>query len=148
MKYLIIYFLNYLDFLVQKKNLIVIKKYSGNKLNTYVDIGAHKGEMIDVIKNNFTVENIFAFEPNPDCLKILSKKKIKKLKIFNYALSNKEGFDYFKIGHISSMSTINSINKNSHYTKIKEKIIRVFFFKKNIYKKKNNHKEKKISSNI
>ena len=138
MKNLFHYFLNFLDNNLQKKNLEIIKKHLKNKIAVYVDVGAHNGEMIEIITKKFTVDKILAFEPNPDCfLKLKKLKKIERLSIFRLALSDKRGFDYLKIGHISSMSTINKINNQSTYTKLKKFIVSVFYFDNQIYKKKN-----------
>ncbi len=135
MKFFIINFLSILDNFIQKKNLIIFKKILKKKINVYIDIGSHKGEMIGVIQKNFKVNYIFAFEPNKDCHKTLKSIKHKKIKIFKFALSDKRGKDNLKIGYISAMSTLNKINKNSFYTLIKRFVIWVFFFKKEIYKK-------------
>jgi len=137
MKNLIHYFLNFLDDNLQQKNIKIIKKYLKNTIAVYVDVGAHNGEMIKIITNNFSVNKILAFEPNPDCfLKLKSLKKNDRLKIFQIALSDTKGLDYLKIGHISSMSTMNKINNESTYTKIKELIISIFYFNNKIYKNK------------
>tara|TARA_B100001057_G_scaffold487558_1_gene570466 strand:- start:607 stop:1317 length:711 start_codon:yes stop_codon:yes gene_type:complete len=136
MKTFIITFLSILDQFIQKKNLIIFQKFFKKKINVYIDIGSHKGEMINVIKKNFNVKNIFAFEPNKDCHKFLKLIKHKNIKVFKYALSNKTGKDELKIGYISAMSTLNKINDYSFYTFIKKIVISIFFFKSKIYKKK------------
>jgi len=136
MKSFIINFLSILDYFIQKKNLIILKKFFKKKINVYIDIGSHKGEMINMIKKNFDVKYIFAFEPNIECSKFLKIIKHKNIKIFNYALSDKTGKDELKIGYISAMSTLNKINDNSLYTFIKKIVISVFFLKNEIYKKK------------
>lgn len=148
MKNLFHYFLNFLDKNLQQKNLEIIKKYLKNKITVYVDVGAHNGEMIKIITNEFIVNKILAFEPNPDCfLKLKKLKKNKKLSIFRLALSDKKGIDYLKIGYISSMSTINKINNQSAYTKLKKLIMSIFYFNNQIYKKKIKIK-KDLLSNI
>tara|TARA_B110000971_G_scaffold195685_1_gene210268 strand:+ start:891 stop:1619 length:729 start_codon:yes stop_codon:yes gene_type:complete len=148
MKNLFHYFLNFLDNNLQKKNLKIIKKHLKNKIAVYVDVGAHNGEMIEIITKKFIVNKVLAFEPNPDCfLKLKKLKKIKRLSIFRLALSDKRGFDHLKIGHISSMSTINKINNQSTYTKLKKFIISIFYFNNQIYKKKIKIK-KDLLSNI
>ena len=55
------------------------------------------------------------------------KKKMKKIRLFNIALGEKNKMEYLNVGHISSMSTINKINNHSFYTNIK-KILILFFF--------------------
>ena len=135
MKLFVVNFLTFLDDFIQKKNLSIFQKILKKKINVYIDIGSHKGEMINVIQKNFDVNNIFAFEPNDECHRILKNIKHKKIKIFKFALSDKNGIDNLKIGHISAMSTLNEINKDSFYTLIKKFVITVFFLKKEIYKK-------------
>ena len=64
----------------------------------------------------------------------LKKKKIKNVEVFNFAASDIEGEDKLKIGYLSSMSTINEINNDSIYTKIKSFIIWILTRKFAIYK--------------
>lgn len=128
--------LNKLDDLVQKKNLEVLKKNLPKRLNLYIDVGAHNGEMAEIVLKQFIIKKLFLFEPNPDCIKNLKKIKKKNIKIFNYALGNIEKKVYLNIGHISSMSTINKIENKSFYTFLKKILIGLFYLKKNIYKKK------------
>ncbi len=146
MKTLIINFLNFLDMHIQNKNLKILRKYLKLEINIYIDIGAHKGEMIEIIKKNFNVRKILAFEPNIECFQYLNNFKDKNTKIFNFAVSDKVGMDYLKIGHISAMSTLNEINENAIYTYIKKLIINIFFLKKNIYKKKIKIKKIKLKN--
>lgn len=148
MKNLFHYFLNFLDSNLQQKNLDIIKKHLKNNIDVYVDVGAHNGEMIEIISNKFIVKKILAIEPNPDCyLKLKKLKYFKKLLIFNLALSDKKGFDFLKIGHISTMSTINDLNDKSVYTKFKKIIMSIFYFSNQIYKRKIKIK-KDLLSNI
>jgi len=148
MKNLFHYFLNFLDSNLQQKNLNIIKKYLKKNIDVYVDVGAHNGEMIEIISNEFIVKKILAIEPNPDCyLKLKKLKYFKKLLIFNLALSDKKGFDFLKIGHISTMSTINDLNDKSVYTKFKKIIMSIFYFSNQIYKRKIKIK-KDLLSNI
>ena len=129
-------FINLLDKNIQKKNLKIIKQYLGGKKINYIDVGAHSGEMILLLSNHFNIKKIFAFEPNLEIVSELEKLKIKNLNISKYALSDKTGDDFLKIGHLSSMSTLNRINKNSFYTFIKKVIINFFYKGNTIYKKK------------
>ena len=99
-------------------------------------MGAHKGEMIKTITQNFKVGEIHAFEPNKENMKYIKKKKIKKIRLFNIALGEKNKMEYLNVGHISSMSTINKINNYSFYTNIKKILILFFFGKYEIYKNK------------
>ena len=142
MKNILDYFFKKLDESIQKKNLEILKKNIGPKINTYIDIGAHQGEMINILRKNFGVKKIYAFEPNKDCHLYLKKKRISKL--FLYALSDKNGVGRFKLGHLSSMSTLTSINNKAIYSKIKKLIIKIFYNQNNIYKKTINVDKKRF----
>tara|TARA_A100001015_G_scaffold51748_1_gene56856 strand:- start:3118 stop:3831 length:714 start_codon:yes stop_codon:yes gene_type:complete len=145
MKNLVTIILDRLDHFIQKKNIQVLKKNLSKKIDLYVDVGAHNGEMINTILNNFTVKKILAFEPNPECLNTLKKIKKNNLKIFEFALGNKKGKVDLNIGYISSMSSINNIDNKSFYSKLKKIIIGIFYFKSSIYKKKIKIKVKTLS---
>ena len=135
MKNILNRFLLYLDKQLEKKNLEIIKKIFGNNLKIVIDVGAHHGETIDFFNNNFSVEQIYSFEPNPEAVEILKKKISQNTKVYEYALSNIEGNSNLKIGFLSSMSTMNEINSNSLYSKLKKIIIALFYRKLDIYKK-------------
>ena len=145
MKNLVNIILDRLDHSIQKKNIQILKKNLSKRIDLYVDVGAHRGEMINTISNNFTVNKIFAFEPNPECSNTLKKIKKNNLKIFEFALGNKKGNKNLNIGHISSMSSINDINNKSLYSKLKKIVIGLFYFKSSVYKKKIRIKVKTLS---
>lgn len=136
MKNLINIILDRLDHFIQKKNIQILKKNLSKRIDFYVDVGAHNGEMINIISNNFNVKKIFAFEPNPECLNNLKNIKKSNLKIFEYALGNKKKNEDLNIGYISSMSSINNIDNKSFYSKLKKIVIGLFYFKSKVYKKK------------
>ena len=125
MKFLVLKALMFFDFFYKRKIIFGLKKLLGNDLKVIFDVGAHNGEMIEIISDKFNVKKIFAFEPNPNCIKKLKKIKKKNLKIFEMALGDKSSSAKLNIGHISSMSTINDINNKSFYTMIKKFVIGV-----------------------
>ena len=89
------------------------------KINTIIDVGFHKGEFID---NNFFLKKkkIYAFEPNPKIYNY-SKKKFKnkkKIKIFNYCLSDKRENRKFYINYLSSTSSL--FNNSKLYDSFKK----------------------------
>tara|TARA_X000000950_G_C13784806_1_gene606729 strand:+ start:322 stop:1035 length:714 start_codon:yes stop_codon:yes gene_type:complete len=136
MKNLITIILDQLDHFLQKKNIQILKKNSSKRIDLYVDVGAHSGEMIDIISNNFNVKKIYAFEPNPECSNKLKDIEKKNLKIFEFALGNKKENRDLNIGYISAMSSINNIDNKSLYSKLKKIVIGIFYFKNKVYKKK------------
>ena len=70
-----------IDFLDRgnKKKIINFFKLKLDKQKIrIIDVGAHKGETIDLFIENFNVKKIYAFEPNPkvfDFLKIEFRRK-------------------------------------------------------------------------
>ncbi len=78
MKNILNIILNELDNYIQKKNLNILKKNLGKNIEIYIDVGSHNGEMIKIISKAFNVKKIFAFEPNPNCIKNLKNIKKKK----------------------------------------------------------------------
>ena len=63
-----------------------------NKDSLFIDIGANIGKITQYVDDKFNC-NIICYEPNIACFKYLKKrfKNRKNIKIYNYAISNKEG---------------------------------------------------------
>ena len=94
------------------------------------DIGAHKGETLDLFYNNFKVKNYYAFEASPINFKFLEKKIFKlnknNINIINKAAGNsEEETDFYQLDE-SSSSTMNKINHDSKYYKKKTFLINLF----------------------
>ena len=124
-------FLNIFDFFHKKKMMSFLKKNKFLKFKIVFDVGAHRGETIELYLNHFNIEKIYSFEPNYFSFKYLKanidKIKNRKIKteiiIENIALgaNNKD----VKIKHMneSSSSTIKELNKDSKYYKKKKKFL-------------------------
>ena len=117
--------LSIFDKIYQRK---IIKKFLeifDDNLDIVFDVGAHEGEFIKLILNNFNVKTIYSFEPSEKNFQILNKniKKIRsdKNEIFlnNFALGEKEEEKKFKQMKESSSSTLSNINTKSNYFKRK-----------------------------
>ena len=123
-----------IDFKNKKKIINFLKKkFKSNKLNI-VDIGAHKGETIDIFCKNFNINKIISFEANPIVFDWL-KKKIKKkntnnILLINYGIGDEYDKKKLKIFEETSSSTFNEINKNTEYYKRKNKFLSFFNLKK------------------
>ena len=121
-KYKTLIILKLFDYYHNKKLISFLKKKI-KKINILIDIGAHKGESINLFTNNFILNEIHSFEPS-----LYNFNKLKK-NIFNYTKKFKKtdfkiyncGFGEKKIDLIlnqafeSSSSTFNKININSKY---------------------------------
>ena len=129
--------LNLLDYLNQKKILKIIKKKSQDKL-IIIDVGAHFGETIGIIKKNLDFKKIYSFEASPLNFKILENNFPNELnsniEIYNYALGEINSETFINQTLESSSSTINDINLKSKYLYRKLKILNItdknFFSKK------------------
>tara|TARA_B100002051_G_scaffold92772_2_gene88676 strand:+ start:2891 stop:3571 length:681 start_codon:yes stop_codon:yes gene_type:complete len=119
----------------KKKNISYIKKKLGNNIQTMIDVGANEGESILEFNKSFQINKIYSIEPNLTTFQELKKKNFNNVEVFNFAASDTEGEDKLKIGYLSSMSTLNAINNDSFYTKIKSFIIWLTLRKFSIYKK-------------
>ena len=121
--------LAFFDFLYQKKLINFLKSNIPN-INILIDVGAHKGETLNLFLKNFKINKIYSFEASPSTYKLL-KKNIKnflidfpntEIKIENLALGSSEKVISIKHLNESSSSTIKNINRDSKYFKKK------FFF--------------------
>tara|TARA_B100000963_G_C22632427_1_gene675690 strand:+ start:1788 stop:2510 length:723 start_codon:yes stop_codon:yes gene_type:complete len=123
-------FLDISDFFHKRKIITFLKK-NIEQVNTFFDIGAHKGESINLFCENFKINNIYSFEPSPinfDYLnlqfpKIEKKFNKTKISIYNFAFGTSSKEVEIKQLLDSSSSTIVQIDKNSDYFKKKSKFL-------------------------
>ena len=73
-KYLTLKILNIFDFFHQRRIIKFLHKKGFKDFNIVLDVGAHKGESINLFLNNFRVMTIYSFEASPITFKILSDK--------------------------------------------------------------------------
>lgn len=139
-KKLVLLFLSLFDYFYQKKIIEFLKKNNLSEINLIFDVGAHKGESINLFLKNMKVKNIVSFEASPLNFKFLenNKKNLEKkfpdtkIIIENLALSSDGRVVTFKQFNESSSSTINNINQESRYFKRKFNLLNIQN-KKNIY---------------
>ena len=127
LKFITLKILMVFDSYYQSKIFKFLKKKNFKNFDVFFDVGAHKGESIDLFSRNFNIKEIYSFEPslkNFDILKenkneLQSKFKDLKITIENYALGSIKKNLTLKQVNESSSSTINDINRNSKYLKRK-----------------------------
>ena len=139
---IILWVLSLFDHSYQKKWIKFLKKNQYNKFKLLIDVGAHKGESIELFSKNFIIKKIISFEASPINFKYL-KKKIEKNKqgynnteivLENIALGAEDKIIEFKQFDESSSSTIKKVDEESKYYKRKFRLIN-FLNNKKIYKK-------------
>ena len=119
------------DLFHQHKIFRFLKKKYLNNFECFFDVGAHKGESINLFLKNFNVEKIYSFESSPENYEILKKNlpKLKKkfrnkfIKIENITLGSENKDGYLKQIDESSSSTLNDINTESRYFKRKQSLV-------------------------
>jgi FkbM family methyltransferase len=125
-KYIYLFYRRYLFpyFFKQEKEVLFLRNF---EFNTTIDIGANVGTYtVELQKNS---KNVICFEPlkkNIRYLKYLIKKNVK---IYNYALSNKNKFEYIYIPKVNfnydyALATLNykNIIKLKEFKRIKIKL--------------------------
>ena len=134
---IILFILSFFDFFHKRKiiNFFIKKNFN---INVFFDVGAHKGETIELFQKNFKIKNFYCFEPsNLNFIflqnQVLRMKK-KNINIYNFAIGDISGTANFKQFKESSSSTMSKINKDSNYYKKKMKILNLFSFDKSEYK--------------
>jgi len=122
---------------------IFISKFDDLKLKNCIDVGCNIGDFSkEILKNKNT--NVVAFEPLPLCrenLKEIHNEYSSRFINYEYALSNKEGFDYIYFGDknssglaslekkINNIDYVDVVNKNT--IKIELKKLNDFIDKEN-----------------
>ena len=97
------------------------------------DIGSHKGKIVKLINNIYKNAIIYCFEPNRSMNNNL-KKIGRNIKVYNYALGEKNEEKKILINKIDLTNTLSTINEDSLYLKIKNLIL-VKSKKENKYEK-------------
>ena len=135
--------LSYIINLIDNKNKKKITNFFKGKFNLeyldILDIGAHKGETIDLFYDNFNINKIIAFEANPDIFKKLlnniKKKDQKKINLINCGIGDETTTKKLQIFNESSSSTYTDINERSKYYIRKKKFLTFFKIDKNDHNK-------------
>jgi len=130
MQKIILAIIDFFDFCHKKKILNFLKKNDYTNFDVFFDVGAHKGETIELFIKNFNISKIYSFEASPINYEFLKKKfiKLQNKKIFleNIAIGSKSGRAQLKQVQESSSSTLSNINLESKYFKKKKKILNFF----------------------
>ena len=125
--------------LIKKKIINFFKNNFFKKKLIAIDVGSHRGETVDIINKNFSIEKIYSFEPNNDLFSELKKNKNYKdmnIEFFNYALGEKKENKDIKIYKETSSSGFHDLNYESQYYKRKKKILDIFSKTSNLSFKK------------
>ena len=111
----------------QKRTSKVLNSVLNDSIAVVFDIGANKGQSIKLFQKWFPKSKIYSFEPNPKLFSQLKNKYLnnKQIKLFEVALSNKNGEKQFNENLFDSSSTLETINPHSKYLQKKSRILGV-----------------------
>ena len=126
---LTLFLLSFFDHFHKRKIINFLKKRV-SKIDNFIDIGAHKGESIELFTRNFIIKNVYSFEPSETNFNklisntnyLLKKKKINFF-FYNLGLGKKKQKLNLNISIDSSSSTLNFLDKNSNYYQKKKNIL-------------------------
>ena len=124
LKKIALFFFDLIDKYYHQKNINNFLKKNKLKVNLFFDVGAHLGSYTNLIlKNNINCKSIM-FEPQTDIFKKLKKlyKNKKNATIFNYAISNKNGFKKLYVNQHDLTSTFLKFNFDNRYLNYKAKL--------------------------
>jgi len=80
-----------------------------NSVKVFLDIGANEGQNITNFRKTYGNDyNIYTFEPNPECIKIIKEKyeNDNKITIMEYAASHEDGVVDFYLGESTLSSSL------------------------------------------
>ena len=131
---IVLFVMSIFDFFYQKKILSFLKKNNLNNIDLLFDVGAHRGESINLFLRNLKVKKIISFEASPINFEFLKKRQKLYAKKFgdteliieNIALGSESKMIEFKHFNKSSSSTIKGINEESRYFKRKFNLLNLF----------------------
>ena len=136
---LVLLIINLFDFFHKRKIINFLKiKIKLDRINLFLDVGAHHGETIDLFSKNFSIKKLISFEASPKSFKKLFSRKDffkKRYKFTNIILENVAlGSENKKVKIKefveSSSSTIQDIDQNSKYYKKKFRFLNFIGTKK------------------
>ncbi len=145
---LLVSLIDIIDSQNKKKVVNFFKSKFINKNLVIIDVGAHKGETVDLFLSKLNIKKIFSLEPNSKLYELLVNKKKnykENIQFYNLGLGNINENKNLNIFQDTSSSTFNSINVNSKYFKKKNKIMTFFSNSKSFFENNQNCKILKTS---
>lgn len=90
---------------------LIIRRVVGPTTNC-IDVGCHKGEILDLILHQAPTAKHFAFEPIPYLFASLQKKYTNQASLYPYALSNQNGQTTFNV--VKNAPAYSGLNKRQY----------------------------------
>ena len=119
-----IIFFDLIDKLIHQRKIVSYFRKNKIKINTYLDVGSHKGSYFDLINRNFIIKKAVLIEPQKKIFKFIKKKysNNKRVKVLNCAVSDKETNQILYINKHDLTSSLTEINKKNKYLNLKAKL--------------------------
>ena len=113
-----------IDKYIHQRNIINFINDRNLTIKNFIDVGSHKGKYTDLILNNFETNKAFLIEPQKNIFNYLRYKYKHKnrVKIFNFAASNKNKTRKFYINKHDLTSSLAELNQKNQYLNIKSRL--------------------------
>ena len=124
LKKIAIFFFDILDKYIHQKKILNFLKKNSVDIETFFDIGSHKGTYTDLIINNFNVKKTIMFEPQKIIFEFIKKKYIKNksIIIYNQAVSDKKIRKTLYINKHDLTSSLSKLDKKNIYLNLKARL--------------------------
>lgn len=119
-----IIFFNLIDKFIHQKKILKYLKKENIHINTWLDVGSHRGLYTDLIVDNFKIKKGYLFEPQKKIFRFIRKKykNCKNIYSYNCAISNINKKQKIYINKHDLTSSLTQINEKNLYLKIKAKL--------------------------
>ncbi len=119
-----IIFFDMIDKFFHQRKIIKNLKKNLDNLDVFFDIGSHKGTYTDLVIENFKVKKAVMVEPQKNIYKYIKKKysKNKKVRIFNYAISDTKKPQILYINKHDLTSSLTQIDRKNSYLNLKARL--------------------------
>ena len=120
------FIINTIDKSYHQKRLIKTLKNITKDYQLIVDVGFHKGDYSKLFLNYLSPKKIIGFEASEESyLNYIKKNDSEHIELFNIGVSSKKGQGELKVYEKDSINSLENLNPDSSYSKIKNKILRL-----------------------
>ena len=124
LKLIAIIFFNAIDKYIHQKRILYFLKKNKVSINSFIDVGAHKGVYTDLLLDNFKIKKAFLFEPQKKVYRHIKRKykNTQAVQPFNSAASNKNTSKKIYINKHDLTSSLTKMNTKNIYLNFKARL--------------------------
>ncbi len=124
LKSIAIIFFNFIDNYIHQKRILYFLKKNKVSLQTFIDVGAHKGSYTDFLRNNFKIKKAYLFEPQKKIFMHIKKKykNNRNIQTYDSAVSDKNQYKKIFINKHDLTSSLTKMNTSNVYLNLKARL--------------------------